>query len=62
MKKLLAVLQYIANVVLVLLTAWVLGFDLGTINNKYDMAVYLFIALLLYGAENWLIDRIQGKS
>lgn len=62
MKNLLAVLQYIANVALVFLIARILGFDIAAAINKRTLAVYLFIALLLYGIENWLIDRILGKS
>ncbi len=62
MKRILPYFQFLANLVLVLLVAWALGFDVLVANSKQKIAVYLVIALVLHGFENWLIDRIRGKS
>lgn len=62
MKRLLPYFLFLANLVLVLVVAWALGFDVLAANSKQKIAVYVVIALLLYGTENWLIDRIRGKD
>ncbi len=61
MKRILPYLLFLANLILVLVVAWALGFDILAARNKQKLAVYVLIALLLYGTENWLIDRIRGK-
>lgn len=60
MKKILYILAYIANVVLVFLVAWALGINIYAAINKRTLAIYLLIALVLYGIETWIIDRIRG--
>lgn len=62
MKRILPYFIYLANVALVYLVAWVLDLDLFANLNRGGFYIYLFIALILYGAENWLMDRIRGKS
>lgn len=62
MKRILPYFVFLANLILVLVVAWALGFDLPIANGRNKIAVYAFIALLLYGTENWLIDRIKGES
>ena len=62
MKRILPYFLYLANVALVYLVAWALGFDIYKSIQRYEVYVYLAIALLLYGFENWLFDRIRGKS
>lgn len=62
MKRILPYFLYLANVALVVLFFESLDIEIirGSLQNT--TAVYLFIALILYGFENWLIDRITGKS
>lgn len=62
MKRILPYFLYLANVAVVFLVAWVLGFDILKTIQHYNVYVYLAIALILYGFENWLIDRIRGKT
>ena len=62
MKRILPYFQFLANVALVYLVAWALDFDIYKSIHRYDVYIYLAIALLLYGFENWLFDRIRGKS
>lgn len=61
MKRILPYFLYLANVALVVLVCQVLDFEIrGSLQNT--TAIYLAIALILYGFENWLFDRICGKS
>ncbi len=60
MKRILPYFIFLANLILVLVVAWSLGFDLPIANGKTKISVYAVIALLLYGTENWLIDKIRG--
>lgn len=62
MKRILPYFVYLANVALVYLVALALDFDLFASHHRDGLYVYLFLALLLYGAENWLIDRIRVRS
>lgn len=60
MKRILPYFLFLANLVLVMVVAWALGFDVLAANSKRKIAVYVVIALLLYGIENWIFDRIRG--
>ena len=62
MKRILPYFQFLANLVLVLVVAWALGFDLLAANSKQEIAIYVVIALVLYGLENWLIDKLRGHD
>lgn len=62
MKRILPYFLFIANLILVLVVAWALGFDVLAANSKRKIAVYVVIALVLYGFENWLIDKLRGHD
>ena len=62
MKRILPYFQYLANVALVVLFFEVLDIDIFNGSLKNTTTIYLLIALLLQGLENWLSDRIRGKS
>lgn len=61
MMRILPYFIFLANLILVLLIASALGFDVLAANSKQKIAVYVLIALILYGIENWIFDKIRGN-
>lgn len=62
MKRIIPYFQFLANVALVVLFFELLNIQIFSGSLKGTASAYIVIALLLYGTENWLIDRIRGKD
>ena len=62
MKRILPYFQYLANVAFVILIGETFDLKLFQGGLRSATTLYLTVALVLHGLENWLFDKLRGKD